>query len=336
MKLAKFKIASKIFLITILLVSTACASTKAPGKLVQATIRVNSVPDDALVMVCKYGDFEEAKAECIGTTPLMRYRTICEAGSPVRLFKSGYHEWNGMLFPESSDITATLVPYTQEEFDQESVVRSFDKIKIVPVRMGVRPSDSKSKELEYSNDTKNFSDRFIRAFEEKMRDRFGDQMAIKNDRRFANSAYWRELEINLQKIGIEKLDYHPFPPRAKFSHDFDLALEDVGGAILFLRAEASYLTESEKSGRIIGAVAMTVVSMAVSSNSPIYTVYSPSLRGDSILAQLFLLNGTTNEVLWFGQVSVEDHFRRKSAVEGIAQKAAMQFPSSFVLQPTED
>lgn len=57
---------------------------------------------------------------------------------------------------------------------------------------------------------------------------------------------------------------------------------------------------------------------------------------DIILAQFFLLNGTTKEILWFGQVTSQNNFAQDHAIEQVAQQAAMQIPSAFLTKPKKE
>ena len=308
------------------------------------TTHIGSEPDDALVMVSPKAVFEEQGAICLGKTPLIRYLGIDKSGGSVRITKAGYKEWQGMISPAMPDITAVLDPLPQGEDGNQGfeAAMSFSRINVIPMRLGIRQAVASKKELDQSDDSRQFVTRFKEAFSQKLRQRFAKAVVMAEDDRMARADYWIEVETNLKKIQLERLGYYSVPPRMEVSPGFDAVLSANEGAVLLVRAEAIYLTKEQRTDRVLASLAVSIISAGVGMSVPIragssriaiYPVSSPGQSDEVVVAQMLLVHGKTKEVFWFGQVVLSDDYRRDSVVEDIARQAAAQLPSRYISAP---
>ena len=306
-----------------------------------ATVRISSEPDDALVMVSPKAVYEEQDAICLGKTPLIRYLRVIKSGRAVRITKAGYKEWQGLISLDRPDITAVLEPLPGGGDGKQGseAAMSFNRITVVPMRLGIRQAGASKRGLDQSDDSRRFVARFKQAFSQKLRQRFAKAVVMVEDELLGCTDYWAEVETNLKEIQLERLGYYPVPPRLKVSPDFDAALSANEGAVLLVRGEASYLTKEQRAGRVAAALTLSIISAGMGMGAPvhvgssrvaIYSVFSPGVSDEILVAQMLLVHGKTKEVFWFGQVVLGDDFRRESVVEDVAKQAAAQLPSRYI------
>ena len=331
------------FVLAMMALSVALAAGCATGpqvKRVEATIRIESSPPGAFVMMSGGDQFQEAKAISLGKTPLFRYFSLPETGASLQITMAGYETWNGSISPMSPMVKAELLPLTDESKRAKGwfVSPPFQRITVVPMRLGKKKVGTQTEALETTADSVDFGQRFMAAFNATLKKRLGMDPVISKESALTSDECWRQLIQNMENVCPEKVGFYPTPLQMQVPAEISSALASVGDAVLFVRAEAYYLGSGAQFGRVATALLLTAgsaaagYSVASAAGSPMfmYTAHGPGPSGDAILVQLFLVHAKTRELLWVGQVVNPQYFKIADNIGDTARKAAEQIPGSFL------
>lgn len=314
------------WLIVVTLVS-ACAASRKPTP-IDTTVRIDSQPPGAFVTV---------DAAALGKTPLLRRMPLPPAGTSVQLTLRGYKPWSGSLSPSSAAVNATLQPLSDVEKQAAGWVTSapIDRFAVVPVRVGTRQIGK-----DFQAQAPEFNKNFVSSFQHVMQTRFGQHVSAPHRSSLEGSAaVMGALEAAVKGIDMSQLSARATPLVINLPPEARAAMADIGGAVLFLRAEAYYLGGGARFARVAVPVLLTVAgaaagaSAAHATGAPVYAynVYGPGPTQDSLVAQAFLVHSQTRELLWFGQAVAAAHYEASGVTEQVASRLAEQVPSAILL-----
>jgi hypothetical protein len=311
------------------------------AKLADSTVRISSVPSGALVLVCPGEEFREDAAEPLGKTSLLRLMSLTESNMSVRITKPGFQLWNGKLLPTASEIKADLIPLTDAQKHEQAWFASTPchRLTVVPVRLGIKKVSSKGEELETSSNAAEFTNRFLTTFESKIKARFAQQATLLTQTNLASEAFWQQLSRQMKGVRISTIGFTPVPIKLNFPADINAQLDELDGAILFVRVEAHYVGKGAIFMRAAVPILLSAASAAggmaaaQSAGSPVYVynVYGGmDTSSDLILVQMFLVHSHTRELMWYGQVAMPAFYELEHVTEKTATKAAEQVPAAFL------
>jgi len=240
------------------------------------------------------------------------------------------------LSPSSPNISAEMEALSEAERAQVGWVTSapIDRITFIPLRVGKRKIGDA-----FQHEAPAFRSGFLSVFERVLRSRFGTQLSQSNGHLLdGNDAVMTALETAVKEVDMSQLATRPTPLRVELPEEAETALAELGGAALFLRAEAHYLGGGTRFVRAAVPVLLTAASAAGgmaaagSIGSPVfvYTVHGPLPTQDTVVAQAFLVHSETRELLWLGQAMLPRHYKDSGAIDEVARRLAEQVPSAFL------
>jgi hypothetical protein len=310
------------------------ADTKTTPQVKNVTVRINSTPPGAFVWLCLEPTYEQSRAVPFGRTPLLRLLQLSQAGISVRLTKTGYQLWDGELSTNAAETNIALNPLTKAQKQKLGwfVSPPCRRLTVVPLRLGIRKHTSKSDTLEVSPDAVSFTNRFLAAFTTAIAQRFGNRVGFASPDTLFAEEFYQQLTRQMEGVAIPSIGFTPAPIRLDYSPDTNARLGVSDGAVLFVRAEACYMSGGEVFSRAIPMLLMAGIAGAsvASGGRGVFMFYGAPPSGDNIFVQMFMIHSTTRELMWFGQLLEPRFFKHKQVTETVATKATEHIPSALL------
>jgi len=316
-----------VFASIILWIVTAPALARDASDAQEVTLQVRTDPPGALVMACDSDPCNEATATILGKAPLMRRLPMPATGWTLEAAKAGYDEARAHVAPDAPGASLRLEPLTAEERKQRGFREAgpAETLFIVPNVVATHKVGAAG--FDDATASRAFSDRFLRSLERTLNRRFPSRVQRRDVGEFASTADWAELQASLSGNRVEKIGFYPVPVYLKLSAQRQAQVSGIGGAVLFVRAEAYYLGSGARFARaavpilLMAGSAAAGAAAAGAAGSPVfvYGVYGPAPNQDFLHAQYFLVHAQTGEVMWVGQVDAPAHFENDAAVESVAR-----------------
>jgi len=255
----------------------------------------------------------------------------------VQLSLRGYKQWLGTLSPSSPIVTARLEPLSDAEKKAAGWVpsASIDRISVVPVRIGTQQIGDT-----FQPDSPEFRNSFITTFQGVMQRRFGNKSSTASVAALeGNAAVMEALEGAVKGVDMSQLAARPTPVVIDFPAEVRTAMTREGGAVLFVRAEAHYLSGGARFARVAIPILLSAASAAAAgvaaaqaSGPSFYPYYILGVAPtqDLVLAQGFLVHAQTRELLWFGQATALAHYEDSGVTSRVAEKLAEQVPAAVL------
>ena len=211
------------------------------------------------------------------------------------------------------------------------------------MRLGIRKRGAKTDAFDLSSEAVLFTNRFLTAFEQGVKGRFGERARLATDDQLISEESWNQLTKQLEGVSISTIGYTPAPRRLNFSAAINAKLAELDGAVLLVRAEAYYLGKGAIFARAAiplllsagSAAAGAAGASASGASSYSYSIYGAPPSSDVILVQMFLVHSQTRELLWYGQVVMPQYFKQEQVTEKTATKAVEQIPAGLLAAATK-
>jgi hypothetical protein len=304
-------------------------------------VRVSSEPAGALVMYSRDRPFDEKTAAVWGTTPLSRYVDAIEG--VVRISKTGFDEWEGVLDEQHMTVNARLTP-RRDEHGEWPVVESppTDFLSVVPLRVGIQEIGQEGKPLDDSDESKTFRQEFVWKLSRELVKRFGRAAQVNKDVQLtpvAAQTVWSRLDDQMANVRVEKIGYYPQPVRVDVDTRALGIAAKAGAAVVLVRAEAYYLGTGTQIVRAAVPILLTAASaaggaaVAASAGAPLYVypVFGPiTANEDAMIAEVYVVHPWTKELLWTGRAAARGHYTNSAVIEGVVTNLVNAIPSRFV------
>lgn len=289
-----------------------------------------------MTMAANSSGYSEKSALSMGVTPLMRRKELPQAGLEVRILKAGFEEWKGMVSPASPDINAKLVPVSASKNEKTGLPANQKITAVIPVRLSLTGIDGADLPTQTQADF--FKETALGGISTSLDEKFSHPIAIeKIEDPIQSEIAWMKLEKSLENVNFDKLPHYSVKPKVEIEDGISKLLKDKSGKVLLLRVEAYYLDKGQRIKKaalpilasIVSGVAAQSSASANNSGSYTYSVFGPPPQKELLVAQMFMIDAGSHELLWVGEASVPENFETQGVILQVTEKLVSRIPANL-------